>query len=320
MSYGVLGERILTALRNEPATYEVDIMRHYGEMVCTLQQLADAVVVRSYSEPVLLKDSLPHGAVDSRLLSSLSKLRARSLAQVVQADMDRANFRCTVESDFSNGTPVVSMLRTESVGGSKVRLGWQLQGREFRLCAVLPDLKGKNPEKRAARVAWGVANANYFDFGLIDKMLHSEMLREYPETAKTMGGFNRFDPDFIYRSKKLPVLTVGRLLSASRELTVKAVSRSAVAEDAFHLERNPDSPGMFDSRMVSSDSQRIITVRFGADASATIESLHDLLIVGGVLHAMEQVERPEHGPVDAMKSVYNRAGRFEVLARTHTSK
>ena len=313
VSYGVLGERILTALRNEPATYEVDIMRHYGEMVCTLQQLADAVVVRSYSEPVLLKDSLPHGAVDNRLLSSLSKLRARSLAQVVQADMDRANFRCTVESGFSNGTPVVSMLRAESVDGNKVRLGWQLQGREFRLCAVLPDLKGKSPEKRASRVAWGVANADYFEFRSIDKILHSETLREYPETSKSMGGFNRFDPDFIYRSKKLSVLTVGQLLKASSELAVKAVSRSAASEDALYLERKTDNPEMLNSQTVSSDSKRVITVRFAVDPSVAVESLHGLLIVGGVLHAMEQVVRPEHGPVDAMKSVYNRAGRFEVL-------
>ncbi|MFN3539255.1 MAG: PD-(D/E)XK nuclease family protein [Rhodococcus sp. (in: high G+C Gram-positive bacteria)] len=217
VSYGRLSGLILHALEGVSASYEVEIIRHYAEMIKVLQELADAVTVRSDDEPVLLTDSLAGAHIEQRLLWSLAKLRARSVSQIIQSDLDAGSFDCTVDSGFSNGTPVITAfhyLQPNRAKGASV--GWQLQGREFRLCAVLPGLAGASDADAQSRLEWGKSNCQYFDFGVVDPALNSAALQEYPKGDAASGAFNKFNPDFIYRSKKLDSLTVAQLLHAAR--------------------------------------------------------------------------------------------------------
>lgn len=56
----------------------------------------------------------------------------------------------------------------------------------------------------------------YFDFTTVDPALGTAQSPVWPKvTEKKPTGFNKYDPDFIYRSKKVPSLTVKQLLDAA---------------------------------------------------------------------------------------------------------
>lgn len=89
--------------------------------------------------------------------------------------------------------------------------GWQVQDDQFRLAIRVNknngQLIGKGKEKKAERAIFAEKHKDFFDFSDIDDQL---------DTLATMiSEFRHFDPNFVYRYKKVPDLTVSQLTTAA---------------------------------------------------------------------------------------------------------
>lgn len=73
---------------------------------------------------------------------------------------------------------------------------------------MLRDLEGRSESARKARSDWGEKHATeLFDFTKICHHLGIDIHDVRPAT-----GFNRYNPDFIYRYVRVPQLTVEQLV------------------------------------------------------------------------------------------------------------
>jgi hypothetical protein len=218
VSYGTLSTEILKAVPESDRSYESETIRRYAKLVGNLQTLVDLVLVKSHDELVALPDVLQIVFPDRRLLNSLSKLRARSIAQIIQAECGSLSSTMEVGSGFSNGTTNISGFHyLEDSRDKGITVGWQAQGDDYRLFAVLPRLAGRSTAKMQARIDWANNHLEYFNFKAVDLALGTPDAPVWPKTSdKRPSGFNRFNPSFIYRSKKVPDLTVGQLIRAAR--------------------------------------------------------------------------------------------------------
>jgi hypothetical protein len=215
LSYSDLAERIRSAVPDEAGSYESQTMRHYADVVDLLSELVTEVVVTDPKETIRLPLDVEAALGDDRLASVMAKLRARSVAQHVSAALRDAGCRQTdVGSGLTHAKSLVEwFIRVNRA--PEARAGWQLQENQFRLALICPHLKGSEPEKRHARFEFAKANEDLFDFNVIDDILGTRTAPFIPDLRTSSHGFRRFDPDFVYRYKQTPELTVAQLEAAA---------------------------------------------------------------------------------------------------------
>ena len=225
LSYKELAKRIRSSLTPEDCTYPTETMRHYTRVIDLLSDLVQSVIVHDSSETVALPINTMKALGDDRLMSSMSKLRARSVAQHVSQALNTAGIKETaVESSLTNTLPLNScFLSTSRAPGAKA--GWQLQGNQFRLALITPHLEGRSETTRQARFDFAKANEDLFDFEYLDKILGTEgsPTKPLPSTNNHLG-FNRYDPDFVYRYKLTPHITVLQLEQAAVAVAKRVLS------------------------------------------------------------------------------------------------
>jgi hypothetical protein len=227
LGYKELAERIRSSLAPDDRSYATETMRHYADVVDLLCDLVASVVVNDPNETVSLPADVRKALGDDRLTSTMGKLRARSVAQRVNQALDAAGIAETfVESGLTNSLPLLSWFH--AIGRAPgARVCWQLQGDQFRLAIITPHLRGVSEAERQARYDFAKANEDLFDFGLLDNILGTagSAARPLPRPGNLLG-FNRYDPDFVYRYKKTPDLTVAQLEAAAVAFAVKACEPS----------------------------------------------------------------------------------------------
>ena len=216
LGYKELADRIRSSLAPDDRSYAAETMRHYADVVDLLCDLVASVVVNDPNETVSLPADVRKALGDDRLTSTMGKLRARSVAQRISQALDAAGFAETlIESGLTNSLPLLSWFH--AIGRAPgARAGWQLQGDQFRLATITPHLGGVSAAERQARYDFAKANEDLFDFGYLDEILGTggSATQPLPRPGNTKG-FNRFDPDFVYRYKKTPDLTVAQLEAAA---------------------------------------------------------------------------------------------------------
>ena len=217
LSYDVLASRIREALVGVEQTYEVQTMLHYADLVQNLSQLVRSIGVQSLAEPVALPSQTLEALGRQQLAGSLVKLRARHVAQLVGAALASTGVEGTVASGYTNTQPLVDWF-TDVIDetGTVVTAGWQLQGSDFRRCLIVEHLSGRTPELREQRYEYAAAHEEWFDFSVTDGILGTAETPIAPVASATKRqGFNRYDPDFVYRSKKVPDVTVQQVIDAA---------------------------------------------------------------------------------------------------------
>jgi PD-(D/E)XK nuclease superfamily len=215
LSYPDLAERIRSALPPECASYECQTMRHYSHVVDLLSDLVSRVVVTDPKETIQLPLDVEGALGDDRLASVMAKLRAHSVANCVALALRDAGFG---QAEVGSGLTHAQSLVEWFIGverAPEARAGWQLQEDQFRLALIAPHLKGTQPEQRQARFEFAKANEDLFDFAAIDDILGTSAAPLMPILRASSHGFNRFDPDFVYRYKQAPDLTVAQLEAAA---------------------------------------------------------------------------------------------------------
>lgn len=210
VSYGELAARLASQFPSGQS-YELETARRYVQLAQQLQKLADLLQIDDESEPVFISGWAAE-ADDKQLMTAVSKLRALYVSNFIDKQIPSSETSRSASAGFTRATPIVEFTYSIGSGDDDVRVGWQVQGQQFRLFAVLPHLDGRTEDLRAARSRWGLENRQYFDFGSLAEIVGLSVR----DTVPANDTFNRYDPDFIYKYLKMPDLTVGELVQLAK--------------------------------------------------------------------------------------------------------
>lgn len=220
VSYGQLSTEILKVVPESDTSYEAETMRRYARLVGNLQEIADLVQVHSDGEKLALPSGLLNVLADRKLFDALSKFRARNVAQLVKQQLAASGLTAEVGSDFSHSAVSIAAFHSLDIPDAPDgKFGWQIQDGQFRLFAVLTHLSGKTPADEQARVAWANEHLEYFDFTMVDEVLATAGDSVKPLVkASVPSGFGKYNPDFIYRYKSVPSLSISQLIEVAKTI------------------------------------------------------------------------------------------------------
>jgi hypothetical protein len=211
LGYDRLADLIAESLP-EDASYEVETMRRYTHVARGLAAMIDAVQISSPDDPFLLS-AAKTADVPDRLVASLAKARARHTSHLIEQALAGNAEPGYTASGFTNGSALVEWSTAPLPCGC--RPGWQQQGRDFRLFVITTQDTGSGPDLRRSRETHVQAeHLAWFDWSRIDPILGTKQVTARP----TAGGFNAYAPDFVYRNKPVPDITVRQLIDVTERL------------------------------------------------------------------------------------------------------
>jgi hypothetical protein len=203
--------------------YVDETVSRYAAMVEHISAILDAAVdISDLTNSWLFLD--PTGSLAAaRLMDGCAKLRADAVAALLEARLvaNGLGDQLWVGSGLTNKTPFIEIHQTVNaeIGAPGDRVGWQLQGSDWRLAAILPSLAGRTPDDRLAREKRADELAAWFDF--------APVTAAFPNTAKSAAGpqkWKRFDPDFVYASRAVPGITLAQVVDLGIEYARRAVA------------------------------------------------------------------------------------------------
>lgn len=216
LSFETLAEGLQTVFSCKEPSYEVETVLRYVTVLRGLSGLIESTRIWDGVEPVFVSTGDVDQYLTKQMIASLSKARAERVAGHVNAQLVRIGKPATAYSLFSRATPGVSNFVQVQRDGYIFEAGWQFQGGQFRLALILPHLVGKGPDSKERRAAFSRNYPEYFSFDHLDRILDSSSVNlSENKQGKIDGAFNHFAPDFIYRYKKLPHLSVEQLTEAA---------------------------------------------------------------------------------------------------------
>jgi hypothetical protein len=226
LSYGELAERLDAALSTD-ASYEVETMRRYADLVRHIHDLLAAVDVRSRDEPVWLSDGLLSTISSSQMRAALRKARAHRVAQAINAAVTLGD---PAKSGMSNSVPLVESFEYVKSSGMHLHLGWQLQGNQLRRAVVHHDeaIAGRSEASRRAREDASRAHPEFFAFPL-----------RTPRERSGRKEFNHFAPKFVYQYVRAESLTINDLIEFARDVhqQIRALADADSEPESFEVQR-----------------------------------------------------------------------------------
>lgn len=212
-----VGEQLL---RERPGTtdrFAADLVTHYRRLVVALHELVQATGKIHVDDPVDIPEAFAAPLTRVRLQGAVGKLRTRqALREFRSAISPELAQRVRWESSFTNGTPLISAYFPLPSGD---HLGWQYQQGQWRLTVVTGEFKGKAAKQdRHAYVSDHYAA--WFDFEPFAQLTGRSL--SAATRTELAGGFNDYNPDFVYRYRKAPSLTVAELTDLSSHYLAQA--------------------------------------------------------------------------------------------------
>jgi len=197
-----------------------DVLRHYVSFISLLHELADDVANPGPNDPLNLPQSVRELLRPIRLHGAMEKFRYRSVAASLQRSMvsilDGAPAEFNV--DFTNTSPLIDVFITCQNGDS---VGWQYQGEQWRLAIKLKQHAGTSPELKPLRHETVRRNyLDWFNFARVTDLIGRDVT-DVPK-SEARGGFNSYAPDFTYRYRTLPNLTLAELDTLSKHYLAEA--------------------------------------------------------------------------------------------------
>ncbi|MCP2285151.1 PD-(D/E)XK nuclease superfamily [Promicromonospora umidemergens] len=226
LGYDELADRIEHAMARTPSSYEAETVDRYTRVIRVLAGLAEAVIVQDLGEPADLPLELETAVGDEKLAMRLRKFRAHCVAETIAAETK--DHGGSAKGGFSKGQPLIEWFRNVPMNSVEIdgAVGWQMQGGDFRRALIVSSsLSG--PENLDARRAFAAEHEEWFDFAPIDPIFGSEAAAVRPALPAdgSPRGFNKYDPNFLYRAKKVARPTVQQLIDATHAI-VKSVETS----------------------------------------------------------------------------------------------
>jgi hypothetical protein len=198
IGYGEFSAALQQVCDDMPPGFDADFTREYAKLAGRLCDLGDQAGLCAGGDPFYLDAVTDRRLEECGLRDLVLKLRTVELVQrVIGGSHVRPGGWW--EAQWSRDQPLASRYTaaaTHPILGT-LHLGWQLQGRQLRLAALLrdPAMHGSGPDLRAKR-EWAAENHLTF-------WLHSGMPASLlPGKASAYGGklpYNHYAPDMVYR-------------------------------------------------------------------------------------------------------------------------
>lgn len=213
VSYRALSESIVAAMRGMPDSYEVETILRYARLIAVIAQFDEIASIHASNELVFFDEDLEGQLEGSNLRTTLHKLRSWHIKRHLESELARvSNKTYEIEAGLTRNKALNSWFIKRERDGVQFDWGWQLQGIDFRLALRLPT--GRGFDEKFKRIEFAERNLDLFDFSYIDQ--HAELI-DFPTMPKS-GGFNHFEPDFIYRYKRCPDLTIAQLIQVTIDM------------------------------------------------------------------------------------------------------
>lgn len=224
VSYAELARSVEEAV-SDITGFDRDVLIHYGAFISNLHWLGEVAGQVGDDESIAVDDETATLLRAVRLHDGIGKLRARvaiAAARAFSTPLLR-DHNIRWEAGFTNGLPLVEAFLDRGDGDW---LGWQYQGGQWRLAVIATNHRGRTEDIRRARHAY-VAEwyAAWFDFTPIRERTGRQVDSVGPTEAR--GAFNGYNPDFVYRYRKLPGLTRSELVALSHYYLSAAASWAA---------------------------------------------------------------------------------------------
>jgi hypothetical protein len=219
LSYQDLASRLGQSIQSISG-FDGEVMRRYVQFITYLQELASEVSLESDVDVVDIDAESLAILKSVRLDSAFSKLRARSATAAVRDFMkEHKSFEAIkFHAEYTKGKPLLeAFVRCES--GDE--LGWQLQGKQWRLAVRTSQFEGETAALRELRYEYVRQNyQEWFDFSEIPGLIGRSVV-SVPKNEKK-GIFCGYAPNFVYWNRNLSDLTLGEIKKLSNHYITKA--------------------------------------------------------------------------------------------------
>jgi hypothetical protein len=186
--------------------YAGETLERWCTLLHTLQEVAYALGKPEAEEPVQPTRADRRVLASIRLDGPIQKMRYQHIA--LQAR--RLVPGLTVGVNLTNGTGLAEGVCWHG----NIRVGWQLQGDQWRLAMAFRDddrYYGRENTHWENRATFAREHRDWFDFDAV-RDVTGTATPERPGIGAD-GGFLRFNPDFVYRYLPVPGLTVADALT-----------------------------------------------------------------------------------------------------------
>jgi hypothetical protein len=199
------------------------VLERWTRMLARLHELADAVGQPLLDEPLEL-DAATRREL-KRMHAPVQKMRCQFVAASVRRILLQEIPGIDVRAGLSNAAGFVQGF----VDGPGCRLGWQLQGRQFRLAFITTEDagRGRTDKERQARYALARRHADFFDFETVRKVFAGAGPEQPVHVDGEPLGFRRFDPDFAYRYVDVGGISAGQAIELGVHYGRAAAGRTA---------------------------------------------------------------------------------------------
>lgn len=221
VSYADLADG-LEAVRGRIVGFDGDLVEHYCYLIRSLHRLAAMAGQVGPDDPISVDPAAGEQLRSVRLHDGIGKLRARLTMEMARTHttplLPAAKIRW--EASFTRGHPLVAAFLDR---GDGYQLGWQYQGDQWRVVVITSTNTGTDATSRARRHA-DVAErfADWFDFRAITT-LTGRTVDVVPPT-EAGGGFNGYNPNFVYRYRRIAQLTSAELVRLSDHYLTSAAN------------------------------------------------------------------------------------------------
>jgi len=220
--------------------YSGETLVHYCNFIHLLTAFADSVSIQSSSESFELSPKVRDLLQSVRLHDAALKMRAHAVKWELHKRIahEGINLRAMwLTSGFTNKQSIIEFFMTfrRTSNDEEDAIGWQLQGRQWRLAMVLESLAGRSPEARKRREDVA-ATSNWFNFGLVE-----EVLPQAKGTGARTRTFLRFDPSFVYQYRLIPGATVQQIVDLGMSYIHEAIAWGSRRADVAVTEQQLQS-------------------------------------------------------------------------------
>lgn len=207
-----------------------DLLDHYVGLISRLAELLELLGTPAPDEPLLLSRTIARSLERARVSAGVQKARASWVVrELCRAIADKGWPDIHVKYDFTNGMSLLEGFCHQGVAGSDPVgdvLGWQLQGRQFRLAVMTGALQG--PAHREEREAYVAKRyLGWFDFAPLEAIAGGREKRRANEVRGGRWNFQGYNPNFVYRYRIALELTPRQIvelgllyLDRARELLI----------------------------------------------------------------------------------------------------
>lgn len=234
LSYLDLADALESARSHINGAFDADLVAHYCGFIRSLDQLATVVGHVGENDSIAAPEPIASLLRDIRLHDAIGKLRARVAIAAAKAHTapQLPDHHIRWEALFSNGRPLVAAFLNRGDGDW---LGWQYQNDQWRIVVITERHSGKTAIERSRRHRYVAERyASWFDFSRIPALVGRAVDAVPPTEAR--GEYNGYNPDFVYRYRKLTGLTRTELAQLSHHY----LSEAAVWRERSGLYRGVD--------------------------------------------------------------------------------